>query len=175
MLKSVAATAALALSTGCGPGYWSVESEPEEGSFTLLDTEAQSEIVLVVETSHAGRINAFVTLPGVATPRQDEDPDVAVPVDEFEQDPVTGPLVVAELVLGDESSLIQLPGVGGGLSVRCPGERCDNDEGTLTLRVLDGADVPSDGLFVTWEARAETFGEGSATPTDAEATLRVKR
>lgn len=173
-LTLVTAAGGLALSSGCGPGNWSVESESAKGSVTLLDGESEAKVVVVAETTHAGRINAFVTLPGVPTPPTDQDLDVAVPVDEFEQEASTGPLVVAELVLGDESSLIQLPGVGGRLSVRCPGARCEEEEGTLTLRVLDDADVPTGGLFLTWELRAETFGSGASTPADAEATLRVK-
>jgi len=41
--------------------------------------------------------------------------------------------------------------------------------------VLDNARVPEEGLFLRWEATAETFGEGSAAPDEAQATIDVER
>jgi len=161
--------------TGCGPGSnWSVESEPVDGSVTLLSAEAEETIVLTVVTTHAGRANAFVSLPGVVKDEPAEDPDLDIPL-EGSDDAPSGSLVAAELVLGDGHSLIMLPGVGGQLSVACPGARCAREEATLSLRVLDNAAVPEEGLFLRWEATAETFGEGSAAPDDAEASVEVER
>ena len=160
--------------TGCGPGNWSVESEPVDGSVTLLASEDEEAIVLEVDTSYAGRVNVFVSLPGRVKEQPEEDPDLGIPLDGSEE-AASGSLVAAELALGDGHSLITLPGVGGRLSVACPGERCSRDEATLSLRVLDNADVPEEGLFLRWEATAETFGEGAATPEDAEASIELER
>lgn len=164
-----------ALGAGCGPGNWSVESEPVDGSVTLLASEDEATIVLTLDTTYAGRVNVFVSLPGRVKEEPAEDPDLDIPLDGSDGEASEGSLVAAELALGDGHSLITLPGVGGRLSVTCPGERCSKDEATLSLRVLDSADVPEEGLFLRWEATAETFGEGSATPDDAEATIEVER
>jgi len=161
--------------TGCGPGNWSVESEPVDGSVTLLNAEAEETIVLTVDTTYAGRANVFVSLPGVVKDEPPEDPDLDIPLEGSDGDGSSGSLVAAELALGDGHSLITLPGVGGQLSVACPGVRCAKEEATLSLRVLDNADVPEAGLFLRWEATAETFGEGSVAPDDAEATVEVER
>lgn len=172
----VAPLALVALSaTGCGPGNWSVESEPVDGSVTLLATEAEETIELSIETTYAGRANVFVTLPGYVKAMPDDDPDLGIPLEGDDDEVTDDALVAAELVLDDAHSLITLPGVGGRLSVVCPGERCAKAEATLTLRVLDSAEVPQEGLFLRWEATAETFGEGSAAPEDAEASVEVER
>ena len=162
------APALLACSTlfggaACGTGSWSVESEPVESSLTLLEGETEFEQVLVAETSHEGRINASVNLPGARSAPSGEDSETPAP------------LVVAELILDDAHSHVTLPGSGGQLSVRCPGERCDGDQARLTLRLLDSAEIDRSGLFVRWEARAETFGEGTEAPANAEARLRIER
>lgn len=172
VLVVVTASAAVA---GCGPGSWSVESDPVTGSVTLLASEDEETIVFTVDTTHAGRANAFVSLPGRVKPAPAEDPDLGIPLEGSDDQAGDGSLVAAELALGDAHSLITLPGVGGRLSVTCPGARCAKDEATLTLRVLDDADVPKEGLFLRWEARAETFGEGSVAPDDAEASIEVDR
>jgi len=160
---------------GCGPGNWSVESEPVDGSVTLLASEDEETIELRVDTTHAGRVNVFVSLPGRVKEEPEEDPDLDIPLDGSDDAAASGSLVAAELSLGDGHSLITLPGVGGRLSVACPEERCSKDEATLSLRVLDNADVPEEGLFLRWEATAETFGEGAATPQDAEASIEIER
>ena len=164
----------LALATGCGPGNWSVESEPVDGSVTLLDTEAEASIDLTFETTHAGRANVFVTLPGYVKQVPEEDPDLGLPLEGSKDEVTDQSLVAVELVLDDAHSALTLPGVGGRMSVVCPGERCAKAEATLTLRVLDNADVPEEGLFLRWEAIAETFGEGAAAPQDAEASVEVE-
>lgn len=167
--------ASLGSATGCGPGNWSVESEPVDGSVTLLTSEAEETIVLTFDTTYAGRANAFVSLPGVVKDGPTDDPDLDIPLDGSDDDGSSGSLVAAELALGDGHSLITLPGVGGQLSVACPGARCDKQAATLSLRVLDSANVPEEGLFLRWQATAETFGEGSAAPDDAEASVEVER
>lgn len=172
---AVVVATASALVTGCGPGNWSVESEPVAGSVTLLASEDEETIVLTVDTNYAGRANVFVSLPGRVKQEPAEDPDLDIPLEGSDGASGDGSLVAAELALDDAHSLITLPGVGGLLSVTCAGERCSKDEVTLSLRVLDSADVPDEGLFMRWEATAETFGEGSVAPEDAEATIEVER
>lgn len=164
-----------AFGTGCGPGNWSVESEPVDGSVTLLASEDEETILLTLDTTHAGRANVFVSLPGRVKEKPADDPDLDIPLDGSDGESASGSLVAAELALDDGHSLITLPGVGGRLSVTCPGERCRNSEATLSLRALDSADIPEEGLFLRWEATAETFGEGSIAPEDAEATIEVER
>lgn len=160
---ALAISCSVVCGTGCASESWSIESEPVESSLTLLEGDTEIERVLVAETSHAGRINASVNLPGAASVQSNDGSD--------------GPaaLVVAELVLDDAHSHVTLPGSGGHLSVLCPGERCAGDEARLTVRLLSNAEIDSSGLFVEWEARAETFGEGAKAPADAEASLRVER
>ncbi len=172
---AIAAAMASSLAAGCGPGNWSVESEPVDGSVTLLASEDEATIVFTVDTTYAGRANAFVSLPGRVKQDPAKDPDLGIPLDGSDSGSGDGSLVAAELVMDDGHSLITLPGVGGLLSVTCPGERCSKEEATLSLRVLDSADVPKEGLFMRWEATAETFGEGSVAPEDAEATIEVER
>ena len=167
--------ASLGSAMGCGPGNWSVESEPVNGSVTLLTSEAEETIVLTFDTTYAGRANVFVSLPGVIKDEPADDPDLGIPLDGSDDDGSSGSLVSVELALGEGHSLITLPGVGGQLSVACPGARCSKDEATLSLRALDNADVPKEGLFLRWEATAETFGEGSVAPDDAEASVEVER
>lgn len=164
-----------AFSAGCGPGNWSVESEPVDGSVTLLASEDEETIVFTLDTTYAGRANVFVSLPGRVKEDPADDPDLDIPLDGSDAEVGDGSLVAAELTMDDAHSLITLPGVGGLLSVTCPGERCSKDEATLSLRVLDSAEVPEEGLFMRWEATAETFGEGSAAPDDAEATIEIER
>lgn len=171
----LALVAASAFGTGCGPGNWSVESDPVSGSVTLLATEDEENIVLTLDTTHSGRANVFVSLPGRTKQEPAENPDLDIPLEGSDGDSGDGSLVVAELTLDDARSFITLPGVGGRLSVTCPGERCSKDQAALSLRVLDNADVPEEGLFMRWEATAETFGEGSAVPEGAEATIEVER
>jgi hypothetical protein len=115
-----------------------------------------------------------VTLPGYVKQMPDADPDLGVPIEGSKDEVTDESLVAVELVLDDAYSALTLPGVGGRMSVVCPGERCAKDEATLTLRVLDSAEVPEEGLFLRWEAIAETFGEGSAAPEDAEASVEVE-
>lgn len=153
----------VACNAGCASDNWSVESEPIESSMTLLEGNSEVERVLVAETSHAGRIHATVNLPGAPVARGDDG----------EGDPV--PLVMAELILDDAHSHVTLPGTGGQLSVRCPGERCAGDEARLSVRLLSGAEIDDSGLFVQWAAYAETFGRGAKVPEDAQATLRAER
>jgi hypothetical protein len=41
----------------------------------------------------------------------------------------------------------------------------------LAVRLVSTAEVPESGVFVKWSALAETFGDGTTTPEEAEATL----
>src|SRR5690606_41827179 len=118
---------------------------------------------MLPRTRDAVRILEKVNLPGAPVARRDAG----------EGDPL--PLAMAELILDDAHSHVTLPGPGGQLSVRCPGERCAGDEARLSVRLLSGAEIDASGLFVQWAAYAETFGRGAKVPEDAQATLRAER
>ena len=158
-------------SAGCGPPSWSLASEPQSGSVTLLNEASSAELDFVAETSHQGRVEARVNLPGVAPSGPDSTPDVGVPTAESGTPPASDVLIVAELIVGDEHSLVTLPGSGGALSVACPSSRCAAEPAQLTLRKADGVDLGSRGVVVTWSVFAETFGEGESQPPEARALL----
>lgn len=161
----------LLTSSACGSGSWTRESEPLRGSETLLASDPELEVLLRANTSHTGRVTVFVSLPGVALPATSPEPELDIPMNDFEDGETATELVVAELVLEDARSFVRLPGTGGGLSVRCPGERCDDADSRLLVRIVASADVPDAGVFVEWSALAETFGDGTRIPGDAQATL----